>query len=76
MRDAEPVQFNEIIDTIRVTSNEALSIRLDQLDEAGIVVRRNHHEIPPFVEYSLTECGHEIATCIAPIVEWAERKEA
>lgn len=57
-------------------STSTLSARLDELAEAGLVEREQYNEIPPRVEYSLSEEGEELRDRLEPVLEWAsERSE-
>jgi DNA-binding HxlR family transcriptional regulator len=50
-----------------------LSVRLKELERAGIVTRRQYAEIPARVEYSLTPRGRDLAPIIAEMARWSER---
>jgi DNA-binding HxlR family transcriptional regulator len=43
---------------------------LKELEKDGVVSRRDFREIPPKVEYSLTERGVELANVLRPLCEW------
>lgn len=72
----EPIRYNEIKDRLDITTDTAISTRLDELQEAGLMDRRRYDEIPPRVEYSLTPTGHELAACLRPILEWGSTRHA
>lgn len=76
LREEEPARYSELRDWLEATSNTALSTRLDELEEAGLLTRRSYDEVPPHVEYSLTQDGHELADRVEPVLEWAEQTEA
>lgn len=44
-----------------------LSTRLDELEETELVARQRFNEVPPRVEYSLTEAGKELARLTKPL---------
>ena len=54
-------------------SSKTLTQRLRALEELGLVQRRAFLEIPPRVEYRLTEKGQEFGEVIAAIEQFAER---
>lgn len=71
--EAGPIRYSEIKDRLDITTDAAVSTRLDQLQEAGFLDRRSYNQVPPRVEYSLTPAGQELAERLRPLLEWAER---
>ena len=69
------VRFGDIEAHLPGASTSTLSTRLDELVEAGLVERERHAEIPPRVEYELSEDGAELAERFEPVVEWAVERE-
>jgi DNA-binding HxlR family transcriptional regulator len=60
-------RFNQLERSLRGISPKTLSERLRSLEEEGIVQRQTFAEVPPRVEYSLTEKGRdlvEVITCM------------
>jgi len=53
-------------------SSLTLSTRPDDLVEAGFLAREQYAEIPPCVEYELTEEGEELRNRLDPLLEWIE----
>ena len=45
-------------------SPRVLSTRLDELEEAGVLIRKCFAEVPPRVEYTLTDKGHRLIPVI------------
>ncbi len=58
-------RFCELERSLDGISPRTLSLRLRALEEEGIVARRTYPEVPPRVEYALTEKGR----ALVPIVE-------
>ncbi|WP_407566096.1 winged helix-turn-helix transcriptional regulator [Streptomyces sp. 184] len=58
----------------RVTSitPKVLTQRLRQLERDGLVVRTYHPEVPPRVEYEISELGRSLAPLFAHLAEWAD----
>jgi DNA-binding HxlR family transcriptional regulator len=54
-------------------SGRLLSERLKELEAAGMVTRTIYPEVPPRVEYQLTEKGKEVGPIIADIYGWASK---
>jgi len=53
-------RFNQLERSLHGISPKTLSGRLRSLEEEGIVYRQTFAEVPPRVEYSLTEKGHDL----------------
>lgn len=66
-----PVRFGTIEAHLPSASTSTLSARLDDLQDAGLVSRERYAEIPPRVEYDLTEEGATLAERLRPLAEWA-----
>ncbi|NHN46073.1 helix-turn-helix transcriptional regulator [Halostella sp. JP-L12] len=71
----EPVRFGTIEEYLEGASTSTLSARLDELADEGIVARTQYDEIPPRVEYELTDDGRELQERLEPVLEWAEERE-
>ena len=67
-----PARYGDIEETFDELSSSTLSTRLDELVEAGILSREQYAEIPPRVEYELTETGRELGQRLEPLLKWAE----
>lgn len=52
-----PVRFGELKKSVRRITNTMLTSSLKELEEDGLVSRQQFNEVPPHVEYSLTEKG-------------------
>src|SRR5258708_33323544 len=57
-------RFNQLERSLHGISPKTLSERLRSLEEEGIIVRQTFAEVPPRVEYSLTEKGHDLVCVI------------
>jgi len=68
------IRFNKILNNLIGISPKTLTDRLKELAGAGLVKREAYPEIPPRVEYSLTQDGEEIRDAIKPLMEWAYKK--
>ena len=66
-------RFNELEKSLQGISAKTLSERLRSLEQEGILVRQAFAEIPPRVEYSLTEKGEALLTLIDSMREYGER---
>lgn len=68
------LRFNEIIASLGKISPKALTDRLKELETAGLLKREAFAEIPPRVEYALTNDGLELRKLIIPIMKWASSR--
>lgn len=57
-------RFNQLERSLHGISPKTLSERLRSLEEEGIIVRQTFAEVPPRVEYSLTEKGRDLVCVI------------
>ncbi|ADQ69286.1 winged helix-turn-helix transcriptional regulator [Halogeometricum borinquense] len=71
-----PARYGEIAETFGEVSSSTLSTRLDELVERGYLSREQYAEIPPRVEYELTERGDELREKLDPLLEWADEQES
>ncbi|HXV92778.1 MAG TPA: helix-turn-helix domain-containing protein [Pseudonocardia sp.] len=68
-----PRRFGELRRGLPGVSEKMLVQHLRELEADGIVHREVHREVPPRVEYSLTEFGLSLNTALEPLGEWGER---
>jgi DNA-binding HxlR family transcriptional regulator len=66
----DSLRFAEIENHLPSASTSTISKRLDEFEDAGLVSRTQYNEIPPRVEYALTEDGTEVRTRLEPLLEW------
>ena len=64
------IRFNELHREMGGVSYKALSMALKELDAAGTVERREYPQIPPRVEYSLTEKGLSLLPIMDAMCAW------
>lgn len=65
------MRFCDIQKTIGDISQRMLTVTLRSLEADGLVVREVYAEIPPRVEYSLTETGLSLMPYVESLVGWA-----
>lgn len=66
-----PVRFNTIKRDIGGISQRMLTLTLRNLERDGLVTRTVYPEIPPRVEYELTELGQSLQPAIGALWDWA-----
>lgn len=67
------VRFNEMKKYIGVISYKTLSATLKELEADQLVHREEYPQIPPKVEYSLTERGKTLMPILDSMCEWGDR---
>lgn len=72
LMEYEPVRFNEMRRYIKTISDRTLSNALKELEADGLVHREEYPQIPPKVEYSLTERGKSLMTVLDQLCVWGE----
>ena len=71
-----PYRYGEIRDSMlrgslgKPVTPRVLSRELKQLQERGLIRRKQYDVVPPHVEYSLTERGRDLFPVLDAIVEW------
>ncbi|WP_326783592.1 winged helix-turn-helix transcriptional regulator [Streptomyces sp. NBC_00151] len=65
------LRFVELERRIGTITPKVLTQRLRQLERDGMVVRTYHPEVPPRVEYDITELGRSLAPLFAHLASWA-----
>jgi len=70
------LRFNSLMEELGGISPKTLSDTLKELQAEGLIKRESFAEIPPRVEYSLTEDGTELRKSIIPILRWAATRNS
>ena len=65
------LRFNEINAIIGTISQKMLAVTLKTLEADGLVSRKIYPQVPPRVEYTLTERGQSLLPAMSGLVEWA-----
>jgi DNA-binding HxlR family transcriptional regulator len=65
-------RFGELLRSLGKISPRTLSLRLNQLERAGIVRRKVFKEVPLHTEYSLTAKGESLRDIIIKMRQWGE----
>lgn len=67
---ARPWRFNELKKNLNGISQKVLTDSLRSLEEDGIIIRTVYPEVPPRVEYSLSELGDSMRPIISAMEQW------
>ena len=65
-----PLRFNELQRALRTVTHRVLTAQLKDLEACGIVRREAFPEVPPRVEYSLTDLGQTLRPLITELHNW------
>lgn len=78
LRDLMPgtKRFGELKKSIGSVSQKVLTAQLRDMEEKGLVSRKVYAEVPPRVEYSLTELGKSLCPVLDALREWGENYKA
>ena len=72
LMEFETVRFNELKRYLKTISAKTLSTNLKELEADKLIVRTEYPQIPPKVEYSLSERGKSLMTVLDQLCIWGE----
>ena len=70
LSEGEPVRWSELRRRAQGVSEKMLAQTLRMLADDGLVHREARPVVPPYVEYSLTPRGRELAALFVPLMSW------
>lgn len=70
LMEYEPVRFNQMQRYLGRISDKTLSATLKELERDGLVHRQMYPEVPPRVEYTLTERGRSLMKVLDQLCDW------
>lgn len=78
LRDLMPgtKRFGELKNSIGHVTQKVLTANLREMEAQGLLTRRVYAEVPPRVEYTLTELGHSLKPILDAMGSWGERYKA
>lgn len=65
-------RFGELKRSIGTVSQKVLTAQLRDMEEKGLLTRRVYAEVPPRVEYTLTETGYSLKPILDSMVVWGK----
>lgn len=68
------MRFSDLERAIPAISQKMLIQQLRKLEADGIIRRIVHHQVPPKVEYGLTDWGEKLCPALDALLLWAEQK--
>ena len=66
------VRYNELKRYIKSISHKTLSSSLKELEKDGLIIRKEYPQIPPKVEYCLSEKGQSLMVILDQLCVWGE----
>ena len=69
------LRFSDLERAIPAISQKMLIQQLRRMEKDGIVRRIVHHQVPPKVEYCLTEWGQALCPALDALLKWADARE-
>lgn len=74
LRDLMPgtMRFGEIKKSIGHVTQKVLTANLRDMEEKGLVTRKVYAEVPPRVEYTLTDLGYSLKPILDAMQKWGE----
>ncbi|OLS39075.1 helix-turn-helix domain-containing protein [Bacillus sp. MRMR6] len=69
------VRYNELQRMIGKITYKTLSSTLKEMQDDGLIHRKEYPQIPPKVEYSLTEKGHTLWPIVQEMCQWGEHNQ-
>lgn len=73
LMEFEQVRFNELRRYIRNISDKTLSLNLKELEADELIIRTQYPQIPPRVEYSLSDRGKSLMKVLDQLCTWGEQ---
>lgn len=70
---AEVVRYNQLKKNLDPIAHKTLSKELKELESNNLIHREQYNQIPPKVEYSLTEEGKTLIPILNLMAEWGEK---
>lgn len=70
LMEYEPVRFNQMQRYLGRVADKTLSQNLKELERDGLIRRKMYPEVPPRVEYSLTERGNSLVHVLDRLCDW------
>ena len=70
------MRFKALQRSVGGVSQKVLTTSLRSMEDTGLIVRRVHAEVPPRVEYSLTEVGQSLRSILDSMWAWGESYQA
>ena len=74
LNEHKVVRFGELGRILADVTTKMLTQTLRELEKDDLILRKVYHQVPPMVEYSLSETGLELIPFITYLKEWGDKK--
>jgi DNA-binding HxlR family transcriptional regulator len=71
-----PTRYGELKRAVRDVSDKVLIQQLKELEADGVLRRNDYKEVPPRVDYALTQLGESLAQALEPLCTWGTENMA
>ena len=75
LMEYEVVRFNELKRNLKNISDKTLSTNLKELESDRLMTRREYPQMPPKVEYSLSDRGKSLMAVLDQLCIWGEKNK-
>ncbi|MDY8023288.1 helix-turn-helix domain-containing protein [Paenibacillus polymyxa] len=75
LAENQPIRFNDLKRQIGAITYKTLSSQLKELEADGLVKRKEYPQVPPKVEYSLTEKAETLLPVLEGLCEWGTKNQ-
>lgn len=75
LAENQPVRFNDLKRQIGAITYKTLSSQLKELEADGMVKRKEYPQVPPKVEYSLTDKAETLLPVLEELCEWGVKNQ-
>lgn len=72
LMEFETVRFNELKRYLKKISDKTLSVNLKELESDHLIIRKEYPQIPPKVEYCLSDRGKSLMKVLDQLCVWGE----
>lgn len=71
---AQIIRYNRLREELKPIAHKTLSKQLKELETSKLIHREQYNEVPPKVEYSLTEEGQTLIPLLEMMYKWGETR--
>jgi len=71
--EMQTIRYNELQRLIGTITYKTLSVQLKELERDGLIIRKEYPQIPPKVEYSLSDKGRSLYSVLNAMCMWGEK---
>ncbi|GLF82906.1 hypothetical protein ShirakiTA10_11180 [Bacillus safensis] len=76
LSENQPVRFNDMKRRLGTITFKTLSAQLKDLEADGMIIRKEYPQVPPKVEYSLTNKAETLLPILEQLCDWGEKNRS